>query len=71
MKDGLKEIIRSNIEWFWNNDPLVENEANIDNLWVGYKLFCLQNCTEVLEEVPENQIIQKINDMYDEWLEAR
>ena len=73
--DRLKEIINSNIEWFWQNDVLVEQETDISKLWDGYKVFCVQNCMEVMNaeniSLNETEVTKMVEDMYAEWLASK
>ena len=65
--EDLKNIISENIEWFWANDPLVENETDIDKLWNGFKLWCIPNCKENFDNLDETIIEEEVNNNYLEW----
>lgn len=59
----LQEIIKGNIEWFWDQDPSVwfheklgytdlpvmVDDTNVEKLWNNFKVWCLQNCKEVCD----------------------
>lgn len=66
MKD-LQDIIKENIEWFWNNDPILEYETDIEKLWDGFKIWCIQNCKENFENIEEAIIEAEINNSYLDW----
>ena len=72
MIENLQNIINENIEWFWNNDPMLEYESNVDELWNGFKLWCVQNCMEVCEEnnmpMKESFVERLVLDNFDNWL---
>lgn len=66
--EKINEIIQENIQFFWNNDPLVldyETEAII--LWDGFKVWCMQNCLEVFDDLEESVIEEVINNNYTNW----
>ena len=58
---NLQNIIESNIEWFWNNDPVIWfdeksglyreiplacNGENVDKFWIAFRDWCVENCKE-------------------------
>lgn len=43
----LKEIVKENIEWFWNNDPIVDSNANDFDVWEAFRAWCVQNLMEL------------------------
>lgn len=67
--ERLKKIISENIEWFWKNDPMLEYESNIEELWTGFKLWCIPNCKENFENLEESIIEAEVNNSYAEWKE--
>lgn len=65
--EKLQNIINENIEWFWNNDPMLEYESNTEELWNGFKLWCIPNCKENFEDMDESIIEEAVNASYDTW----
>lgn len=63
----LKEIINENIEWFWNNDPMLEYETDIQKLWNGFKVWCIQNCKECFENLEDSVIEKEVDNSYFDW----
>lgn len=67
MEKNLRNIIKENIEWFWNNDPMLEYESNTEKLWDGFKLWCIPNCKENFEGMDESIIEEFVNKSFDIW----
>ena len=63
----LQNVINENIEWFWKNDPCLEYESNINELWKYFKLWCIPNCKENFEDMDEAIIEAEVNKSYDAW----
>lgn len=64
-----KNIIKENIEWFWENDSLVKHETDTEKLWNGFKVWCVQNCKECFEDMEESIIEAEVNNSYLAWKE--
>lgn len=58
---SLQDIIESNIEWFWNNDPIIWFDEKtgcnreeplacdgetIDKFWIAFRDWCVEDCKE-------------------------
>ena len=69
--ENLRNIINENIEWFWSNDPMLEYESNIEELWNGFKLWCVPNCKENFENLDESVIEAEVNNSYLNWKEKQ
>lgn len=67
----LNGIIEENIEWFWNNDSIVDCETNTMNLWKAFKSWCMQNCTEVFDDLEESIIEKAIDNNFDIWIDKK
>ena len=67
---NLQDIISSNIEWFWKNDPMLEHGATITELWNGFKLWCVQNCKEVTK-LEEDFIEKEVDKSYSNWMKFK
>lgn len=71
VKAEVEKIIDSNIEWFWNNDPMLEYETNTEKLWLAFREWCIQNCKEVCKGLTESFIEQEVDDKYSSWMHMR
>ena len=67
----LQGIIEENIEWFWGNDSIVSYETNISKLWSAFKVWCVQNCMEVLDNLDESIISKVVDRHYHNWLDKK
>ena len=67
----LNGIIEENIDWFWNNDPLVDCETNMEKLWKGFKAWCIQNCLEVVDGAEESVISKAVDRNYSNWADKQ
>lgn len=65
----LHNIIKENMEWFWKNDSIVEHETDITKLWNAFKVWCIQNCKEVFENLDEAFIECEVDVHYYYWEE--
>lgn len=65
--EDLRKIIYGNIKWFWYNDPVLKYENDIKKLWIYFKLWCIQNCKEIFNELEESFIEEEVNASYDIW----
>lgn len=63
----LQGIIQENIEWFWNNDPFVDSETNMAKLWDGFKVWCVQNCLEIFNDLEESVVDRLVDQNYSNW----
>ena len=64
----LQAIIHSNIKWFWENDPILETEKNVNKLWQAFKIWCFANCEEQMPDLDRNYIQLVINNNYKTWI---
>ena len=67
----LQGIIEENIDWFWNNDSIVSYETDMTNLWDAFKVWCVQNCTEVVNGLEESIIDRAVDRNYNNWLDKK
>ena len=67
----LNGIIEENIEWFWNNDPIVSYETNTMKLWDAFKVWCVQNCAEIFDNLEESIIEKIIDNNFDSWIDKK
>ena len=67
----LNGIIEENIDWFWNNDPLVSCETNMTKLWNGFKVWCVQNCMEIFDSLGETVIEKAVDQNYSNWVDKK
>lgn len=67
----MQGIIEENIEWFWNNDTLVDCETNTMKLWNGFKVWCMQNCMEIFNDTEESVIDKLIDKNYPNWIDKK
>jgi hypothetical protein len=59
--ENLQDIIEDNIEWFWNNDPIIWFDENtgcyrdkplacdgetVDKFWIAFRDWCVEDCKE-------------------------
>jgi hypothetical protein len=63
----LQGIIEENIEYFWNNDPIIDYETNMTKLWNAFKIWCMQNCLEIFNTLEESTIEKMIDKSYSNW----
>ena len=56
----LHNILKENIDWFWNNDPIVETETDLSILWEAFKDWCAPNCLEIFDTFDEETILKEI-----------
>lgn len=66
----MKEIyndLHDNITWFWANDPLLENEKDIEKLWVGFYAWCFQNLLEIHKNIHPVLIALEIDNARSVW----
>ena len=66
-KSILQDIINENIEYFWDNDPIVDIETNSIKLWDAFKAWCVQNCMEVTG-FSKHTVEKSVNENYNTWL---
>ena len=64
----LNGINEENIDWFWNNDSIVSYETDMIKLWDAFKVWCVQNCLEVLDGLDESIIDKEVDRNYNNWL---
>lgn len=64
----LNGIIGENIEWFWNNDSIVSYETNMSKLWDAFKVWCVQNCLEIFNDLDESVVEKTIEENYSNWI---
>jgi len=64
----LQGIIEENIEWFWHNDSLVSHETNMGKLWDGFKVWCVQNCLEIFNDLEESVVDRLVEQNYSNWV---
>lgn len=69
MSCELHNIIKENVKWFWNNDPMVEYETDMEKLWNAFKVWCVQNCKEIFDNLDESCIECEIDSHYYFWEE--
>ncbi len=67
MSCELHNIIKENMEWFWENDSIVEYETDITKLWNAFKVWCIQNCKEIFSNLDESCIECEIDSHYYFW----
>lgn len=67
----LNGIIEENIDWFWNNDSIVSYETDMIKLWDAFKVWCLQNCLEVLDGLEESIVEKAVDRSYSNWAEKK
>lgn len=67
----LNGIIEENIDWFWNNDSIVSYETNMSKLWDAFKVWCVQNCLEVISGLEESIIDKAVDKNYNNWLDKK
>ena len=67
----LQGIIEENIEWFWGNDSLVSYETDITKLWNGFKVWCVQNCLEIVNGLEESVVDKAVERNYSNWLDRK
>ena len=67
----LNGIIEENIDWFWNNDSIVSYETDIIKLWDAFKVWCVQNCLEVLDGLDESIIEKAVDRNYSNWADKK
>lgn len=67
----LNGIIEENIEWFWNNDPIVSYETDIIKLWDAFKVWCVQNCLEVVDGLEESIVEKAVDKSYSNWADKK
>ena len=67
----LNGIIEENIDWFWNNDSIVSYETDMIKLWDAFKVWCVQNCLEVLDGVEESIVNKVIDQNYNNWVDKK
>lgn len=65
----LQGIIEENIDYFWNNDSIVSYETNMRKLWDAFKVWCMQNCTELFDDIEESIIDNLIDQNYYSWVD--
>lgn len=63
----LNGIIEENIDWFWNNDPIVSCETNMMKLWDAFSVWCIENCLEVFSDLGEAVVSEAVNKNYSTW----
>lgn len=64
----LNGIIEENIEWFWNNDSIVSCETNMSKLWEAFKVWCMQNCLEIFNDLDETIVENAVDKNYSNWV---
>jgi hypothetical protein len=64
----LQGIIEENIDWFWNNDSIVDHETNMSKLWDAFKVWCVQNCKEIFDDLDETIIDEAVDQNYNKWI---
>lgn len=67
----LNGIIEENIDWFWNNDSIVDCETNMSKLWDAFKVWCVQNCMEVIGNIDEIIVDKAVDRNYNNWLDKK
>lgn len=67
----LNGIIEENIEWFWNNDPIVSYETDMIKLWDAFKVWCVQNCLEVVDGLEESIVEKAVDKSYSNWADKK
>lgn len=67
----LQGIIEENIDWFWNNDSIVSYETNMMKLWEAFRVWCVQNCSEVLGNLDISIIERAVARNYNNWLDKK
>lgn len=67
----LQGIIEENIEWFWNNDPIVDRETNMTKLWDAFKVWCVQNCLEIMDSLGKHVAERAVDRNYNNWLDKK
>ena len=67
----LNGIIEENIDWFWNNDSIVSYETNMSKLWESFKVWCVQNCMEVLDGMDESIVNKAVDRNYSNWIDKQ
>lgn len=60
-----------NIEWFWSNDPMVSYETDMMKLWDAFKVWCVQNCLEVLSYFEESVVEKAVDENYSNWVDKQ
>lgn len=65
----LNKTIQENIQFFWNNNPLVlDYELETAILWNGFKVWCTQNCLENFDNLERSFVEEAINNNYANWV---
>lgn len=67
----LNGIIEENIEWFWSNDSIVSYETNMSKLWNAFKVWCVQNCLEVVSGLDKAIVDKEVDRSYNHWLNKK
>lgn len=67
----LNGIIEENIDWFWNNDSIVSCETDMMKLWEAFKVWCVQNCLEVVDGVEESVVSKAVDRKYSNWADKQ
>ena len=67
----LNGIIEENIDWFWGNDSIVSYETNMEKLWSAFKVWCVQNCLELFDNLDESVIEKAVDRNYNNWLDKQ
>lgn len=65
--EKLQNIIDENIKYFWENDPILENETEELKLWDAFKLWCIPNLQENFEDLDKSFIEKVVNKNFDNW----
>ena len=66
----LKNIIKSNIKWFWDNDPAASRIEDPVFMWNAFKSWCVRNCVECFPSVSEADIVKIVDSCYNIWWKA-
>lgn len=67
----LNGIIEENIDYFWNNDSIASYETDIIKLWDAFKVWCVQNCKELFNNLDESVIEKAVDRNYNNWLDKQ
>lgn len=70
-KKILNGIIEDNIEWFWHNDPMLDYETNMTKLWNGFKVWCVENCLELFDNLDKAYVEKIVDNNYSKWTEGK
>ena len=69
--EDLQNTIIGNIDWFWGNDGMPIYETDMEKLWNGFKIWCVQNCMENFSSLAKYIVEKVVSNNYDLWLERK